>query len=176
MKWWRCMVIRFFEVWTQWDIDIKWIYFFLQSLPSTMLYWISFSCPLMKPWTDSISLWSLLVIKTQSSLQFQSQCLFNLHSSSVPLQHRLQQWPWQFECQDKVRKRCFFSISASKPDSSRVSRWTGCGGKWIHDQISLYFLAVIVSPFCCYWLVLLLCYLLLAIKNLGKESMEFLSP
>ena len=90
------MVIRFFAVWTQWDTDIKWIYFFLQSLPSTMLYWISFSCPLMKPWTDSISLWSLLVIKTQSSLQFQSQCLFNLHFSSVPLQHRLQQWPWQF--------------------------------------------------------------------------------
>jgi len=70
--------------------------FFLQSLPWTMLYWISFSCPLMKPWTDSISLWSLLVIKTQSSLQFQSQCLFNFHFSSVPLQHQLQQWPWQF--------------------------------------------------------------------------------
>lgn len=77
-------MIRFFEVWTQWDINIKWIYFFLQSLPSTTLYWISFSCPLMKPWTDSISLWSILVIKTQSSLQFQSQCLFNLHFSSVP--------------------------------------------------------------------------------------------
>lgn len=89
-------MIRFFEVWTQWDINIKWIYFFLQSLPSTTLYWISFSCPLMKPWTDSISLWSILVIKTQSSLQFQSQCLFNLHFSSVPLQHQLQQWPWQF--------------------------------------------------------------------------------
>lgn len=77
-------MIRFFEVWTQSDINIKWIYFFLQSLPSTTLYWISFSCPLMKPWTDSISLWSILVIKTQSSLQFQSQCLFNLHFSSVP--------------------------------------------------------------------------------------------
>ena len=54
--------------------------------------------------------------------------------------------------------------------------WTGCGGKWIHDQISLYFLSVIVSPFCRYWLVLLLCYLLLTIKNFCKKSMEFLSP
>lgn len=166
---------QIFEVWTQWDINIKWIYFFLQSLPSTTLYWISFSCPLMKPLTFHKSL-SILVIKTQSSLQFQSQCLFNLHfplpfpsasASTVTLTI--------YECQDKVWERCFFSLFLLQNLTLPVRgiKMDRMWGKWIHDQILSLLPVCDWVPFLSLLVSTASCYLLLIIKNFCKKSMEF---
>lgn len=168
-------MIRFFEVWTQWDINIKWIYFFLQSLPSTTLYWISFSCPLMKPWTDSISLWSILVIKTQSSLQFQSQCLICI-SLPFPFSISFNSDPDNLWVSGQGMREMFLLCSCFKTwlfQSIKMDRMWGEMDIW--PNLSLLPVCDWV-PFCRYWLVLLLCYLLLTIKNFCKKSMEFLSP